>query len=121
MGKRTPDSWVSPSFKDRQVSVQPDLPVAPLTPEQQLNIAMMVESLPCVDLHGLRRADVAYEVDCLLRANAGTSVRIIAGKGQGILADEVLRYLRELKRKKNSSIVDFRTEPNGVSFVVLVK
>lgn len=48
------------------------------------------------DLHGMRTADVAARLEALARAHqaAGATVRVIHGKGDGLLAAEVERWAR---------------------------
>ncbi|NBS68837.1 hypothetical protein EBT31_07950 [bacterium] len=94
---------------------------APLTLEGELTMASLDPSLPFVDLHGLPRDAVAFELEHLMYRNLGKIVRIIYGHGSGIVKEEVLRQLRLLMEKKESPIEGFIQEMRDVSCLVKVR
>lgn len=94
-----------------------------MTVEEELSLGEMTETLPCVDMHGEFSAAVPRLVDDIIALNPGVVVRIITGKGTGVLQTETLRYLKEISRQKYPSILGYKTElgSHGASFVVRVK
>jgi len=94
---------------------------APLSIEGELALATMNPFLPSVDLHGLPREAVAYEIDRLIHKNPQSSIRIIYGIGKGILKQEVMRSLRTRLQQKESDILGFAPEMSDGSCVVRVR
>lgn len=95
--------------------------VASLSVEGELALASMNPYLPLVDLHGLPRDAVTYELDRALYKNPQTSIRVVYGHGKGILKEEVFRFLRERMERKESDVLGFAPEMSGGSCVVRVK
>lgn len=51
--------------------------------------------LPTLDLHGFKKDEVFDAVDRFVMKNQNAArVRIMPGKGEGIVRDEVIRYLK---------------------------
>lgn len=94
---------------------------ASLSVEGELALASMNPFLPCVDLHGLPREAVAYEIDRLIHKNSQGSIRIIYGIGKGILKEEVMRFLKTRLQQKESDILGFAPEMSDGSCVVRVR
>ena len=88
--------------------------------ENQLRLAVRDDSLPVCDLHGMTRVAVKPEVDALLHQFPGIIVRIMTGRGEGILEGELEAYLKQLERRSPSPIRGFRQDINTHSFVVFV-
>lgn len=84
--------------------------------EADLSLASMDPNLPYVDLHGLIRDAVPYEVGMLIARNPNTCVRVVYGHGKGILKDAVTEFLTVEKQK--GSIADFSHEMSGASCVI---
>jgi DNA-nicking Smr family endonuclease len=54
------------------------------------------QSLPTLDLHGFKKDEVYDAVDrFIMKHHSGSRVRIMPGKGAGIVRDELLRYLKQ--------------------------
>jgi DNA-nicking Smr family endonuclease len=56
-----------------------------------------IPSVPTLDLHGLREAEVFDKVDAFLRspkAQKAPQVRIMPGKGKGIVQKKLIEYLK---------------------------
>ena len=94
---------------------------ASLSVEGELALATMNPFLPSVDLHGLPREAVAYEIDRLIHKNPQMSIRVIYGIGKGILKQEVMRYLHARLQQKESDILGFAPEMSDGSCVVLTR
>lgn len=105
-------------LKDEQKS---DAHGASLSVEGELALASMNPFLVSVDLHGLPREAVAYEIDRLIHKNPQSSIRIIYGIGKGILKQEVMRFLKARLQEKESDILGFAPEMSDGSCVVLVR
>lgn len=75
--------------------------------------------LPSVDLHGMRRDQVAVELDQLVGRHPGQCVRVVFGAGTGALADEVAKYLRAMQGNKKF-IEGFLMDPLGANCVIKV-
>lgn len=86
--------------------------------ESDLAIASMDPHLPLLDLHGLIRDAVPYEVGMLIARNPKSCVRIIYGHGKGVLKDAVTAFLATEKAK--GTIADFAHEMSGASCVARV-
>lgn len=55
----------------------------------------MSKNLPTLDLHGFKKDDVFDAVDRFIMKNQGRErVKIMPGKGEGIVRAELLRYLK---------------------------
>lgn len=123
--RRTKDDWVAPPKEERVAKKQEENRVQqnPLTVNEELSIGEMTQTLPKVDMHGEFSAAVPRLVDDLLAENPNVVVRIITGKGSGVLMTEVMKYLKMLQNRRNSPILGFRSESgsHGASFVVRVK
>lgn len=120
--KRQPDAWVAPSKDDRlKAKKEASNPVVELTLDQKLDRATMDELLPKVDLHGMHREDVAFEIEKLLSQNPGGIVRVIYGHGTGAIAGEVTNYLRDILKGKGAKIEGWKPDPVLASCVVKVK
>lgn len=53
------------------------------------------DKLPTLDLHGFKRDEVFDAVDRFVMKHQGAAkVRIMPGKGEGIVRSEVVRYLK---------------------------
>lgn len=89
--------------------------------EQELLFATMNSYLENVDLHGLDRESAIYEVDKIIRENPDSCVRIIYGRGTGVLEREVLQHLQRLKTQKKSPILGMQRDTNTHSVVVRVQ
>jgi len=67
------------------------------------------ESLPTLDLHGFKKDDVYDAVDrFIMKHHSEPRVRIMPGKGTGIVRDELIRYL-----KQGGYPWSYETMPNG--------
>lgn len=111
------------TYEERQAekAKQPTAELSqPLTTQRELEIATFNKQLPSIDFHGLTREDVKFEVDRFLEDNPDSIVRIIYGRGKGVMENAVIQYLEQLQKKKNSPILGFRTEMRA-SVVVRVK
>lgn len=112
------DRWVPPTKADRlKKKADAKAETSNLTLEQQLNVALMSNYLPMVDMHSMRREDVALEVDALIANNPGKAIRVMYGKGTGALQKETMQYLHNLKRQKK--ILGYREDTNGSSVVII--
>lgn len=120
---KQPDDWVAPSYEDRNTSKSDSRreESQPLTIEQELELARMHRHLPCADFHGKIRDDVEFEIDMLLNQNPGECVRIIYGRGTGIMEGAVMTYVRRLSGGKNPRILGFKPDIATHSIVVRVK
>lgn len=125
MGKRrAPDAWIAPPKNERLGAVSAMTSAKPeiaMTPDQRLNLATMDRFLPFVDLHGMTRDDVRFEIDRLISQNPGEIVRVIYGNGKGIISAEVISYINQLARSKAKTIEGFREDPGRASCVIKVK
>ncbi len=55
----------------------------------------MAQKLPTLDLHGFKKDEVFDAVDRFIMKNNGRDrVKIMPGKGEGIVRAELLRYLK---------------------------
>lgn len=86
--------------------------------EFELSTASIDPNIPTLDLHGLIRDAVPYEVGMLIAKHPNTCVRIIYGHGKGILKDAVTAFLTTEKQK--GSIAELSHEMSGASCVVKV-
>lgn len=66
--------------------------------ERQLSVAMLDSFLPNIDLHGMRRDEVAFEIEQFVGRHPRQFVRIVFGSGTGVLSGEVVRLLKEYSR-----------------------
>lgn len=124
MGKRrAPDAWIAPPKNERLAvsALTTAKPEVAMTLDQRLNLATMDRFLPFVDLHGMTRDDVRFEIDQLISQNSGEIVRIIYGHGKGIISAEVMSYINQLKNSKSKIIEGFREDPRLASCVIKVK
>lgn len=85
----------------------------------ELSLASIDPHLPTIDLHGLPRDAVAYEMDMFMAKHPNTCMRIIYGHGKGILKNAVTTFLKEQKEK--GSIEDFTHEMSGASCIARVR
>lgn len=94
-----------------------------MTVDEELSLGEMTETLPCIDMHGEFSAAVPRLVDDIIALNPGAVVRIIVGKGTGVLRGETMRYLEEMLRWKDSPILGYKNEiaTHGGSFVIRVR
>lgn len=54
------------------------------------------QSMPTLDLHGFKKDDVYDAVDrFIMKHHSGPRVRIMPGKGEGIVRNELIRYLKQ--------------------------
>lgn len=86
--------------------------------ESELAIASIDPNIPTLDLHGLIRDAIPYEVGMLIARNPCTCVRVIYGHGKGILKDAVATFLKSEQEKR--SIADFLHENSGSSCVIKI-
>lgn len=86
--------------------------------EGELALASMDPNIPTLDLHGLIRDAVSYEVGMLIAKNPGACVRIIYGHGKGILKDAVTVFLKSEQEKR--IVEGFAHEMSGSSCVVKI-
>ena len=84
--------------------------------ESDLSIASMDPNIPMLDLHGLIRDAIPYEVGMLIARNPNTCIRVIYGHGKGILKDAVTAFLTG--EKQQGSIAGFSHEMSGSSCVI---
>ncbi len=123
--RRTKDEWVAPPKEKRLAEKQKEKEIKehPLTVNEELSIAEMTQTLPKVDMHGEFAAAVPRLIDDVIAGNPNAVIRIITGKGSGVLMTETMKYLKIVQNRKNSKILGFRSESgsHGASFVVRVK
>lgn len=123
--RRTKDEWIAPPKADRVAKKQEEKQARehPLTVNEELSIGEMTQTLPKLDMHGEFAAAVPRLIDDLIAGNPNVVVRIITGKGSGVLMTETMKYLKIVQNRRNSPILGFRSEAgsHGASFVVRVK
>ena len=79
-------------------------------------------SLPDLDLHGMEEGDVPDEVDMFFQSHPDQRLlRITSGHGTGVIKQVLRKYLREFSRHPDCPFEDFRENPTGASFTVLMK
>lgn len=88
---------------------------------EELEQATQDRFIPSLDLHGQTRHDVEWQIDMLLTEHPGECVRIIHGRGEGIIASAVMTYLRQLERQKHSPIIGIKRDTFTHSLVVRVR
>lgn len=123
--RRVKDEWIAPSKEERLAKKQEEKEAKehPLTVSDELSLGEMTQTLPKIDMHGEFSAAVPRLIDDLIAGNPNVVVRIVTGKGTGVLMTETMRYLRTLQNRRNSPILGFRSESgsHGASFVVRVR
>ena len=94
-------------------------------PRQQFDTSVSARKLnfsPELDIRGARLADaldiVTHYIDDAIMLNMG-SVRIIHGKGTGVLHEEIQKYLRTVPGVASVKDEDIRTGGSGVTIVTL--
>lgn len=92
-----------------------------LTITEELAQATLDRFIPSVDLHGQTRHDIEWQIDILFTEHPGECVRIIHGRGEGIIADGVTHYLTQLQRRKNSPVLGIKGDTFTHSVVVRVR
>ena len=94
-------------------------------PRQQFDVSISSRKLnfsPELDIRGARIADaldiVTHFIDDAIMLNV-TSVRIIHGKGTGVLHEEIQKYLRTVPGVASVKDEDIRIGGSGVTLVTL--
>ena len=123
--RRTPDDWVAPP-KDVRVAIkqeEADKKQNPPTVNEELSRGETDRSLPSLDMHGEFPEAVSRLIDDLIARNGNAVVRIVTGKGSGVLMRETMKYLQTLLIRRDKPILGFRSEAgsHGASFVVRVR
>lgn len=83
---------------------------------------LMAKGLPTLDLHGLKRDEVWDKIDRFLlnqAENGAPRVRIMTGKGQGIVREETEKYLRQAKYHFSVEKLDNGKPNEGVLVVYM--
>lgn len=68
---------------------------------------MLYKNIPTLDLHGLDRYSAIYEVNVFINDNIKLNnklLKIVHGIGEGILKNEVHKYLKNKKEVKDYKI-----------------
>lgn len=87
--------------------------------QSEIELALLREDLPALDLHGRSRWEAEYELYHFLRSHPGEIVQIITGIGGGVVAEATHQYLQQnIKEKKISGIAQ---SEYGGRYVVAIK
>jgi DNA-nicking Smr family endonuclease len=81
-----------------------------------LDLALLREDLPTLDLHGRSRWEAEYDLYHFLHSHPGTIVHIITGIGRGVVAEATQRYLERAQKAKR--VRGFVQSEHGGRFVV---
>ncbi len=88
----------------------------------KLSLAQLNSDIPVCDLHGCNVAEALFELDIFLDKafrNNWEVVKIIHGKGQGILASEVKNFLNQHTFVINCKISDNLPEIGAVIYALI--